>query len=290
MPTKLTLTLRAEIDVNRKIAIGVVTYKPDVNLTLRLQRAIDFGFSIYVFDNSPADELIRSFCQRFKNEEIRYTTCGKNLGLGIGISSVCAQAYYESFPALIFFDQDTVFDHATLDFAEEFYKKNRGIASYYSAFWFNSKKYAGSDVENDFMFKDVLMAINSGSLFILENLKKINWMNESYFVDGVDYEFCLNSNNNNLKIGECSSTPGFDHEAEQDDSKYVIFGKIYTMREYSLIRVKDAVFAYTRLLVSSIRTNNFQYAMAIVRLLVGYIYYQTVVRLFRNTKLRETGE
>lgn len=270
--------------MNRKIAIGVVTYHPNINLTIRLKSAIEFGFLVYIFDNSPDDELIRQFCRGLSNDSVRYITCGKNVGLGFGISSVCAQAYYDSYPALIFFDQDTVFDSSTLDFIEEFYNLNSSMSSGYSAVWFNSKKFADAGDGNQFIFKDVLMAINSGSLYFLENLKKINWMNERYFVDCVDYEFCLNSSNNKLKIGECSNTPGFDHEAGQGDVKYYIFGKERKLRKYSAKRVLDTIRASTKLMVTSIYTGNNEFTAAMTRFLVAYIFWQFMSRVLRVSK------
>ncbi|MFH1541073.1 MAG: hypothetical protein ABID79_04375 [Elusimicrobiota bacterium] len=270
--------------MNKKIAIGVVAYKPSTNLTIRLQSAIDFGFSVYIFDNSPKDELIRQFCRGFGNDVVKYITCGKNVGLGFGISSVCAQAYYDFYPALIFFDQDTVFDSNTLDFIEKFYIDNNSIASNYSAVVFNSKNSGDADVGNRFMFKDVLLAINSGSLYFLENLNKLNWHNEKYFVDCVDYEFCLNSNNNGLKIGECSMIPGFDHELEQPDVKYVILGNERLLRKYSANRIFDATSASVKLLFASIRTRNFLFSYAIIRSLIIYLNFQFIVRLINVFK------
>jgi rhamnosyltransferase len=271
-------------DVTKQIAIGVVTYKLHANLTLRLQSAINLKFSIYIFDNSPEDALIRDFCKEYDDNDVRYITCGKNVGLGFGISSVCAQAYYDSFSALIFFDQDTVFDHSTLAFIEEFYNQNSSLASSYSAVWFNSKRFADAGDGNQFMFKDVLMAINSGSLFFLENLEKLNWMNEKYFVDCVDYEFCLNSSNNNYKIGECSNTPGFDHDTEQADVKYFIFGKERKLRKYSGKRVLDTVRASTKLMFTSIYTRNNAFTVAIIRSLAGYLFWQFISRILRVSK------
>ncbi|MEW6088371.1 MAG: hypothetical protein AB1498_08725 [bacterium] len=265
--------------MNRKIAIGMVTYKPNIDLTLRLQSAITSGFSIYIFDNSPEDELIRQFCRKFNANTPKYITCGKNAGLGFGISSVCAQAYYDSYPALIFFDQDTVFDCNTLDFVEDFYINNTNLISGYSAIVFGTQKNGDLVTGNRFMFKDVLLARSSGSLFFLENLKRINWHNEKYFVDCVDYEFCLRSNNNNLRIGECSKTPGFDHESEQPDAKYVIFGKERLLREYSFNRIFDTTFASIRLLFASIKSGNILFSYAVIRSFAGYIYWQILVRV-----------
>jgi len=273
--------------MNRKIAIGVVTYKPNMNLTLRLQNAVDFGFSVYIFDNSPEDKLVREFCKKFNGDVVRYITCGKNVGLGFGISSVCAQAYYDSYPALIFFDQDTVFDCSTLDFIEDFYINNANMASHYSAIVFNSKNSDDANIGGKPPLKDVLLAISSGSLYFLENLNKLHWHNETYFVDCVDYEFCLKSNNNNFKIGECSVTPSFDHKSEQPDFQYIILGKERLLRKYSTHRIFDAMSASVRLLFSSIRARNFLFSYAIIRSLAIYINFQFLVRLMNVFKSKK---
>ncbi len=262
--------------MSRKIAIGVVTYNPAGNLISRLSLALASGFVLYIFDNSPEDGIVRNFCANGQN--CRYSTCGKNVGLGVGISAVCAQAYYDSFPALIFFDQDTVFNRETLDFIEDFFVSNAGIASDYSAIVFNSKD-SGKCAGRDFAFKDVLLARSSGCLFFLENLKKLNWHNETYFVDCVDYEFCLNSRNNNFKIGECSTAPCFDHESEQPDVKYMVFGKERLLRRYSAKRIIDSTSAGAKLLITSIVTGNVIFSAAIIRSMAIYFYGQFAVRI-----------
>lgn len=267
-----------------RIAIGLVVYRPSINLIRRLQTAIGLNFSIYVFDNSPEDPVMREFCKRSADSDVKYITCGKNVGLGVGISSVCAQAYYDSFPALLFFDQDTVFDHTTLGFIDDFYKHNDDLASSYSAVWFNAKTFADGEGGAGFIFNDVLLSINSGSLFFLENLKRLNWMNEKFFVDCVDYEFCLNSSNNKFKIGECSNTPGFDHDTEQEDIRCRVFGKERKLRKYSADRISSTISASIRLMFSSIWTRNNAFTAGIIRSLAGYIFWQLMSRILRVSK------
>ena len=41
---------------------------------------------------------------------------------------------------------------------------------------------------------DVKLLRNSGIIFLLDHLKHINWFDTSFFVDGVDYDFCLRAN------------------------------------------------------------------------------------------------
>lgn len=261
----------------RSISLGFVIYKPELTLVDRIILASELGFKCYIFDNSPSD---RTFNESFNGRlNCFYLTSGKNAGLGFGISCVCGQAYYNGESALLFFDQDTIFDCNTLEFIERFYKENLDIVESYSSVVFNCKSGQAGSVEGGRDFVDVLLSISSGSLFFLERLKDLNWHNHSYFVDCVDYEFCLNSSNNGLKIGECSNTPGFDHVSEQADSAYSVFGRNLMLRKYSSSRVWGTIIASTRLFCTSIRTLNIKFAYHISRSLIIYLYFQLIVRV-----------
>lgn len=263
--------------MDQKIAIGLVTFNPNENLLSRLSLATQSDFRIYIFDNSPENNLVKDYCKNLSN--CNYLTCGKNVGLGFGISSVCSNAYYDGNSALVFFDQDTGFNIDTLEFINEFYISKKNELTTYSSVVFNSKKINSINSNNKFTVSDTLMSINSGSLYLLENLNRLNWFNQTYFVDCVDYEFCLRSNNFNLKIGECSYTPGFDHITEQADVKYKIFGKEVMMRKYSSQRFFGTILSSIRIFFSSIKTQNNRFAIAILRSLIIYLSFQLIVRI-----------
>jgi hypothetical protein len=266
----------------KNIAIGLVVYKAETTLVDRIKLVNSLGFKCYIFDNSPADPTFNTI---FSNSgTCSYITAGKNVGLGFGISSVCGQAYYEGSDALLFFDQDTVFNASTLAFIDDFYRERKSLEDSYSSVLFNSKSLNTNSEHYPYEVKDVLLTISSGSLFFLKRLKDLNWHNHTYFVDCVDYEFCLNSNNNGLKVGECSQTPGFDHVSEQADSEYTVFGKKRMMRKYSLSRIKDTTTASLRLIVTSIKTLNPKFAYVIWRSLAIYLYFQFLVRILNFFK------
>jgi len=264
--------------MERKIAIGFVVYNSSSNLIHRLQEALSLGFAVYIFDNSPEKSITRDFIKN--KREINYTTSGKNLGLGVGLSMLCAQAYYDDYPALVFFDQDTYFNTETLITIEEYYINNQHLVSNYSSVVFNSRNIGQKNNKLINCFENVLLSRNSGSLFFLENVKRMNWHNEKYFVDGVDYEFCLNSKLNNYRIGEYSCTPGFDHTVEQGDKKYNFFGKAYSMRMYSLNRIVDTAKSSVKLIFRSVLHGKIQFAVRITRLLLIYIVAQLLVRVY----------
>lgn len=266
----------------REIAIGFVVYNPTLTLLSRLALASHAGFVLYIFDNSPEQSMVRDFCEGLAN--CKYITCGKNVGLGFGISSVCAQAYYDSWRALIFFDQDTVFAEATLKFVEAFYEKVRDLRGNYSAFVFNDKDLdCGKQVGDEFEFKDILLSINSGSLFMLENVKKLNWYSVKYYVDCVDYEFSLSSNNRGLKIGECTRTPGFDHKMEQDGALYTFFGK--ELRKYPVNRIMDATRGGMRVWFAAVKTGNVAFSKRMGSIWVKYLFSQLLVRVLDFVKM-----
>lgn len=261
----------------RKIAIGFVIYDPGTGQLDRMHEASRLGYPVYVFDNSPEKITAKQFAE--SRGDIVYLTCGKNVGLGRGVASVCSQAYYDQHSALVFFDQDTVFSSVTLDFIDDFYKKNLTLATKFSAILFNSKSYVGIGAEDVPQLKEVSLAINSGSLFFLENVKTMNWHNDNYFVDCVDYEFCLNSQINGFKIAEFSATPGFDHSTEQDDSEYLVLGRTFLMRAYSRRRVLDTISASCKLLFQSLLAGRFKFFFQIFKLF--FVYMST--QLFVNT-------
>lgn len=132
---------------------------------------------------------------------------------------------------------------------------------------------------SDIKIQDTLLTINSGSLFFLDNLKKMGWHNQHYFVDGVDYEFCLNSIQHHFKLGKVACTPGFDHTSEQADQQYTLLGRRYSMRAYSFSRFKETVYSSSKLMTRSLLTGHFLFMRKISRLLCIYILSQILVRM-----------
>ena len=108
-----------------EMSIGFVIYDPSIEQLKRIHNASNLGFSVYVYDNTPEKINSREFAKNRRG--IIYLTCGKNVGLGLGITSICAQAYYDNHTALVFFDQDTVFNCETIFFIEKYYKSNPNL-------------------------------------------------------------------------------------------------------------------------------------------------------------------
>lgn len=270
-------------NTQKKIAIGFIVYRPEVSFFDRLIEIDNANLATFIYDNSPELTTTKDFVDQFSG--IHYSSSGKNAGLGVGLYELCRAAYLENFETLLFFDQDTKFKLDTISFISNFYaKKGSELLAKYSAICFSGKQdLIHGQTEHPF-FIDANIVINSGSLFILKNLKKMGWHNQSYFVDGVDYEFCLRSHIFGFKIGKHLNTPNFDHESEQPDGVVTIFGKRLLVRRYSPARVKDAFHSYIRLIYCAIRSCQLKFALVFFRSFLIYIFGQVLARISGQVK------
>lgn len=262
-----------------KFAVGFVIYNPEASFLGRLSLLNDLGVAVYIFDNSPENTKTKSLITSLKN--VMYATAGKNLGLGSGISVVTATAFYSQFEMMLFLDQDTAITKNTIGFINDFVVKHGGeyVANYLLILFQQL-----SNREEGLLVRDVELAISSGSLFYLSNLRLIGWHNESYFVDGVDYEICLRARRFGFKIGVFGGTPGFDHSEEQPDQKAVFFKKEFLTRPYTVRRIQDALIAYARLIGYAARHCDLKMLGIMLRSCLIYILGQIIARVNILTK------
>jgi rhamnosyltransferase len=257
------------------LAIGIVTYHPGPGFYDRVELVANLGVPVYVFDNSPVSTDVSRLLSR-QDGEVTYITAGENAGLGFGLSVICATARAHSHDNVLFFDQDTGFTSATIEYALDFAARRApALGASHTAVVFQAPQRSGFDHE----VRDVLLAISSGSLFFLANLERIGWHNRSYFVDGVDYEFCLRSRAKGFRIGTCAGAPGFDHMSEQPDVTRAVIGLRLRLRKYRAARILDSLSAYVRLTAYSLRRVDLHATLTIVRSMAIFVLGQILARL-----------
>ena len=266
------------------ISIGFVIYLPEKSILDRIKTTTESGYMVYIYDNSPKIGFVRDFCKKLPN--CKYLTCGKNVGLGFGVSNVCGQAYYEGSDALLFFDQDTCFTKETLDYVNAFYQFRKNEFKSFAAIQFSNKVNNQDYNFDEFSFKTSKLLIGSGSLFNLNTLEKINWHDTTYFVDGVDYEFCLRATINGFLLGECSHTPGFDHITGQADKPYHIFKKKLYLRAYNPVRIRDILTSYCKLIILSLKFYKFYYTKIFIKSFMIFSFFQILVRILNILKIK----
>lgn len=260
-----------------KYAIGLVIYFPEESLIKRIDLMVELGYKVYVFDNSAFVSKYSRAIQKTPN--ITYLTAGKNVGIGFSLATLCATAYAHGQLNLLFLDQDTGISQQTLKFISATSQcLPIDILQEYAALVFNGKIADNSSIQ------EVPLAISSGSLFNLSVLKKIGWHNENYFVDCVDYEFCIRARRHGFKIGQISNTPDFDHVTEQPDRCINIIGRRVLVRRYSASRIKDTLGAYTKLIAGGIFSNSLSDTLMLIRSASIYIGNQLIANLIKEKK------
>jgi rhamnosyltransferase len=264
-------------------ALAFVIYYPGPSFYKRISFLLAEGYYIYIYDNSTNNIMDNELF--INNKNIYYLDDPKNSGLGVGISHLSKKAYKDGFQSLLFFDQDTGFNIETTNFIHKIISENKRFLDDVAVLNFSdSKGNCSNQIENTHL------VINSGSLYILKNLEIIGWHDTSYFVDGVDYKFCLDASCKNFKIVKISSTPGFDHTSEQDDIDYIIFGKLFRFREYSIIRVKDYLKSSLNLILASLRKKKYKYSYIFLKYLIYYTLVQSYVRISRRLTKRKKND
>lgn len=273
----------------RRVAVGIILYKPTPKATERVAYLLEQGVSVFVFDNTPD---CSNSCSEITHQNFRYMTSGNNVGIGLAMKLMCATAFYQKFDYFLFFDQDTAFTIETIryieKFAQEFEKNPEEEAKALSVTFRDKKSVHKTIVSNyltiaEYTLSNVKLAINSGTLFNLQNLKKVGWHDSRFFVDGVDYHICLMGEKYGLNVLEISGTPGLDHCSEQDDLPYSFFGKQFLGRKYATRRVFDYIGSNIKLfgLALAIRSKS---TSRLAKMFFYYIGVQIIVRIKKSNQ------
>lgn len=228
--------------------IAVILYKPHDDVWPRLRAAIEAGYPVFVFDNSPGLSPLPS--DIVDSPAVEYLTLGCNSGIGEALSRLCRTAGSRGYDWLLYFDQDTIFDEMTMRFIDGVGEQllsghaseRSGTEPKLASITFRDRPSTSArrTVRAEGIDLQVVdFTINSGTLFDLHSLERIGWHDPSFFIDGVDYAYCLAAAKAGYLVGEIAGTPGLNHSSEQDNSAYSFFGYRFIGRRYPKYRRKD---------------------------------------------------
>jgi rhamnosyltransferase len=111
----------------------------------------------------------------------------------------------------------------------------------------------------------------------MDILDKIGMHDKNYFVEGVDYEFCLRLKINGLKIYNVYSE-FIDHKSLQPNKLINIFGvKIY-IRVYGERRLKDFNRSHKKLLLKSLAAGEYPMFFSFLKSLICFNIHEKFSR------------
>ena len=231
-----------------------ILYNPDVNAIDNIRNAKKLGILPIVYLNKVDNN---SFLNELNKMDILIIGDNNNIGLG--------QAFYElekhltsvDLKYFIYFDQDTRVDLGAWLNILNTYEHLFTIPAVGLLFYGNNiQKYSK-------------LVTSSGCLFSLEILNEIGFHDNSYFVEGVDYEFCLRLNTFGYKILiiKCED---IDHHSLQDGFKVNFLSKIINLRIYGKSRTIDFNSSHKRLLRQAVTTYNFKIFFFLLKSFLKY--------------------
>jgi rhamnosyltransferase len=180
-----------------KICMGVVLYYPnqsDIKRILSYTNTVD---KLIVFDNTDDGNNENSaFFTSTKN--IQYISQGKNLGMARALNELCKKAISNGYDYIITMDQDSIFKHCDIlnlvNYISSKRLDNIGIIAP-RVYYLNkkSKPDKGNTTKKELEQKNEFVdwVITSGSAINLDAFTTTKGFDEKYFIDRVDYDYCM---------------------------------------------------------------------------------------------------
>lgn len=183
--------------MNKILALYVI-FNPDNDILKRSISCVsNYVETIWITDNSKEKHDI-------VGEHIIYSHQSENKGIAYGQNLGIRYAIDNSYDWILFFDQDSQFNHF---FFENYFKSFNALLGYDADFYgmgpmainmdsgmvLNLKSMQDSIVIGTNRFVKVRELMCSASVMRTELFQRVGLMDESLFIDGVDFEICWRS-------------------------------------------------------------------------------------------------
>lgn len=245
------------------IAFVSILYNPGINAIRNIIAAKNNGFIPIVYINT-ANQSIQN---DLLNLGIYVLGDNTNIGLGSALNQIESFLISHEINHYIYFDQDTVVSNEAWLFINNTYlnyiKSNTGLIFY------SNEKDSSSDI-----------VLNSGCLFPIETLLKVGLHDKTYFVEGVDYEYCFRIKISGLKIVYVACD-GIDHRSLQDLNEITVLGFKLKFRVYGNSRLIDFNKSHFRLIGSSLKYFELSFFIFFIKSIISFNLKEIYSRFLR---------
>jgi rhamnosyltransferase len=255
-----------------QVILLVVAYHPPAELLPRLQAVLHAGVGLAIYDNSPAGAQL---LQPLYKQCFWHHAAGTNDGLGVAMQVLLKEAKKSDCNWALYVDQDTCFSVHSLAWMAERLQENEGKFLKTAAVQFK-----GGASFSSLTVQPLL--INSGSAFYLPNLAAWGGPDPSFFVECVDYKFCLDAAYAGFELWQATGCPDFDHERLQPVLRYPWRKGTVAFRPYPWQRHKSFVKALLRLIYIAASRKQFVYTRIFARNILTHLSTQLLAELFKQ--------
>lgn len=178
-----------------KIEGVVVLYHPDNSVIDNIKTYINELGCLYVIDNSEITD--GSIIEQLRLlPKVKYINNNGNKGIANALNVGANLATEAGAAWLLTMDQDSRFEPGEflklIEYTTNCNDKTTGLVSPFH----KTKISVEPQTETD----EVLTAMTSGNLISLHAWKAIGGFDEDYFIDAVDWDYCMRLNSNNFKV------------------------------------------------------------------------------------------
>lgn len=167
------------------VCAAIVSYNDPVCLLKTIQGICNQVEKILVIDNGSSHDNVEKIRKNLpKNQSIEFFFLQKNMGIGYALNFGLKKSMQYGYQWLLTLDQDSTANENMVQKLYEYAKKNKKSAVVFPSLS-NESPSPCSQIEHK------TYAITSGNLINTEVLNALGGFNESYFIDGVDFDFCL---------------------------------------------------------------------------------------------------
>jgi rhamnosyltransferase len=218
---------------NPDVCAVVVIYNPDSIAVDNLEVVANIFDKIFVIDNSDAKHNSVDLKRIRNSSSMVYVANDANYGVAKALNQGVELAIKNGFSAAVLLDQDTKLSRSLLDELVYLYNDRSRLAPV-AIVGSNYQTSTSLSKQKEARFVTEKTVITSGSLLSMEAYKNIGPFNESYFIDGVDLEFCLRAH---LKgYGVYKSTKVLMEHFIGDTTKHSLLGLTFATSNHSALR------------------------------------------------------
>lgn len=177
---------------NKVVAI-MVTYNPDIlMLEENIQSILPQVDALFLFDNG--SENVEEIIEVQKRNNLMAIFNPENVGLGRAYNEILTKNLH-LFEYFVTFDQDTSILPGSISTLTEILKNNHNIGVVGPVF---SRESSSVSNKGNIIFKDSI--IQSCAVFRSKAAETTGGFNEKYFIDSVDFEYCLRMIKKGFKV------------------------------------------------------------------------------------------
>ena len=178
----------------RDIAVICIWYNPTEDLIKRWTSMDIDACRLIVVDNTPKDKINSGFNLR-ESEKFFYLPLYENMGIAAAQNMGIAKAKELGYKYVVFFDQDSEVDSELIENLRRDFDKIKSSGVKVGAVGptvveiSSGKSYIPDSKKSD-NANEVISMISSGTFTEISVLEDVGGMEESLFIDMVDYEWC----------------------------------------------------------------------------------------------------